>query len=71
MCDVFGTAHEVRKYRLRLDRQRLLDVTDDEDMWSPVVDIILDLSPRAALRLDKFLSRGITPPTPAKGSDAK
>lgn len=59
VCDIFATTHKVSRYRLILTT-----LADDELTDSDVeeVSVLIDLCPRALIRLKKFVRRGLVPP---------
>ena len=70
VCDVFGATNKVRRYRVTIERQDGLDLLN-ESSWNKLHHNTLDLCPRAASRLQSFVVRGSTPPSPRDTPNAE
>ncbi len=63
-CDVSGvTTEDVRPFNVTIERNDDGTVSEENLI---VQSWLIDLSPRSLERLKKFISRGITAPTPRK-----
>jgi len=60
VCDVFGTANEIKRYHV------IVGAAGHEPHE---VDALIDLSPRGLARLKKFIERGLSKPSGKAGGN--
>lgn len=67
VCDVYGTYDRAQH---RVYPTRVTVECDTGEGWQGGDRFIADLSPRAIARLQKFIGRGLKPPTKPKAGEA-
>jgi hypothetical protein len=68
VCDIFGTAKDLKRMRLTLEVADGIDLKGEEpERWKQVNQVVKILGKRGRERLDHFMTKGTTKPTARDG----